>query len=123
MKKSPIVSTIMRIVGIAIIAIGIVMTAIPMFNFDVFTFNLGRSMVFAFGFSFVGIFLIVISVIYKSLSSNINNKLSTDEISEKVKKNLEEEKTKKEQSKNCPYCDSPLNENTKKCPNCGAQIK
>ena len=122
MKKSPIVSTIIRIVGIAIIAIGIVMTIIPMFNFNVFTFNLGRSMVFAFGFSFVGIFLIVISVIYKSLYSN-NNNLSTDEISKKVKKNLEEEKIKKEQSKNCPYCDSPLDENTKKCPNCGAKVK
>ena len=122
MKKNSIVATIIRIVGIAIIAVGIIMTVIPMFNFNVFTFKLGKSIVFALGFSFIGIVLIIISVIYKTISGNYNSiKTTTDEIAEKIKRTIQTEKQNAD--KKCPYCDSPIPSDIKKCQNCGAKIK
>ena len=112
------VSLIMRIVGIGIIIAGIVLTIIPLFDFDVFTFELGKSIIYAFGFSFVGIVLIVLSVIYNSLTS-INNTKSTDEIAESVKKTL----TKEKKATVCPYCGNNLKKDSSKCSNCGASIK
>jgi uncharacterized membrane protein len=117
MKKNYI-SLIMLIAGIGIILTGITLTVIPLFNFDVFTFNLGQAMVYALGFSFVGIVLIILSVIYNSLFSSKDTK-STEEIAKTVKESLEKEK----QPKICPYCGNKLKQNTKKCSNCGAEVK
>ena len=117
MKKN-YVSLIMMIAGIGIIIAGIILTIIPLFDFNAFTFELGKSMVYAFGFSFVGIVLIVMSVIYNSLCT-INNTKSTDEIAKSVKESLEKEK----KSKVCPYCGNNLKKDSRKCSNCGAGIE
>ena len=97
--KRNYVSLIMRILGIGIILAGIILTIIPLFDFNMYTFNLGQSMIYAFGFSFVGIVLIILSVIYNTLYPNKNTK-TIDEIAEVVKKELKKELLKEQKVNN-----------------------
>lgn len=113
--KRNYVSLIIRIMGIGIIITGFIMTAIPLFNFNVFTFNLGRAIVFAFGFTFIGIVLIIGSIVYNSYK-RIN---SIDEIADQVKDNLVKEKESKKPKK-CEYCGNKIKSGENKCNNCGA---
>lgn len=121
MKKNYI-SLIFRIIGIILIITGIIMTVIPMFSFDVFTFNLGRSMIFAFGFTFVGIVLIIISVMLNTSLFNGKTKELEDEISELIKTEINEEKESKKPTI-CNYCGGKVNTNSTHCENCGAKVK
>ena len=121
MKKNPI-SLIMLLAGIGIIITGIVMTVIPLFNFNVFTFNLGKSIVYAFVFTFVGIVLIILSIMYnsKKIIDSTNNTI--DSIAESVKETLLKEKESKK-TKKCEYCGNKIKADSNKCSNCGAMFK
>lgn len=121
MKKNPI-SMIILMFGVGIIITGIAMTIIQLTNFNVFTFNIGKAIVFAFGFTFVGIVLIIISVIYNSkkiIDKNIN---TIDTIADKVKETLTNEISSKKPKK-CEYCGNKIKSGTNKCENCGAMYK
>ena len=117
MKKN-YVGLIMMLAGIGIIIAGIILTVIPLFDFDVYTFNLGQSLIYAFGFSFVGIVLIIMSVIYNTLYNNKVTKI-TDEIAKSVKEHIEKEK----KPSICPYCGNKIIKDSNNCSNCGASIK
>ena len=118
MKKNPI-SIIILLTGIGIISTGIVMTTISLINFNVFTFNLGKAIVYIFGFSFAGIVLIILSIIYNSrkIINSANNTI--DQIAHKVKKTLENEIEDKTPKK-CQYCGNKIKSGSNKCKNCGA---
>ena len=104
---------IIRILGVILVLSGIIFPIFPLINFDAYTFPLGKSIVFAFGFTFVGIVLIVGSFVAKSYDK-INE---INEIASKVKEDLNENK----KIKNCEYCGSKIDNKTHKCPNCGAK--
>jgi len=111
MKKY--ISLFMLIGGIIIIIAGIVFTIIPLLDFDAFTFPLGKAIIFVFGFSFIGIVMIVLSSIIKSY-----NKINLmDDIANNVKNELDNNK----KDIVCKYCGSKIDTKTHICPNCGAK--
>lgn len=121
MKKNPI-SLIILLAGVGIIITGIVMTVIPLLNFNVFTYNLGRSIVYAFVFSFVGIVLIILSIMYNSKRILDSTNKTIDTIAENVKETILKEKEINKIRK-CEYCGNKIKAGSNKCNNCGATIQ
>ena len=111
-------------IGVALIVTGIIATIIQLSNFDVYTFNLGKSIILVFGFSFVGIVCIISAIALRPTETTTANKKtshkkSLKEIASEVKSKLnEEQEAKKPQP--CPYCKSLIAANETKCSNCGA---
>ena len=114
-------------IGVALIVTGIIATIIQLSNFDVYTFNLGKSIVLVFGFSFVGISCIISAIALRPTETTTANKTtsrkkSLEDIASEVKSKLnEEQESKKPQP--CPYCKTLIAASETKCPNCGASSK
>ena len=119
--KRNYISIIFAIFGILAIVAGITLTVIPLFDFDVFTFNLGKSMVTALVFPFIGIVLITFSVILHIMGKSTDKMASINDIAKSVKGDLEN-KANNNKPKKCKYCGG-LVEIDKPCPNCGAVYK
>ena len=116
MKKKFSIAMLFRILGILIILYGIISTGLSLINFDVYTYNLLGSTVSMIGSMFVGIVLIIISVV---INANKQQNDTSNEIAKKMKEELSEIKESKSPKK-CKYCGSVINGN--KCVNCGATI-
>ncbi len=116
--KSSKIGLIFKILGFGLVTFGIILTIVFMIDFNAYNFNLIRVMIFALGFPFVGIVIIIISVAlnnYKVQESELKN------ISDKAKKILDN-KTTNNSAINCEYCGCKLDPNSNKCINCGAKI-
>ena len=74
--KSSKIGLIFKILGFGLVTFGIILTIIFMIDFNAYNFNLIRVMIFALGFPFVGIVIIIISVAlsnYKVQESELKN--------------------------------------------------
>lgn len=123
--KKKIITTMLMMVGVALIVTGIISTIIQLTNFDVFTFNLGKAIILVFGFSFIGIIFIISSVAMRSNISNNQDQSkpkSLEDIAKEVKVKLSDEQESKKPKK-CPYCKTIIAEGKTKCSNCGANLK
>ncbi len=118
--------TLFRILGIAFLVVGVIITIVSMTQFNVLTYRLNSGMMFGLAFPFVGIVLIVISTIISTLISNktqASENNSEQEIAKLVKDSLKSEQDKDSAIKVCHYCGSKVDANKKSCPSCGAKIK
>lgn len=124
MKKNSIIYIICNLIGTAIIIAGILMTIIPLFNFNGQTFKLIPALMSGILLPLVGIIIIVITTIVK-INSKSNQEI--EEISAKAKEKILNDKGNDTQSPSncitCKYCGRKSSTDQKTCSKCGAKIK
>lgn len=124
MKKNSLIYIILNLIGTALIIAGILMTVIPLFNFNGQTFKLIPALMSGILLPLVGIIIIVISTI---ANINIKSNQEIEEISAKAKEKILNDKSKDTQTQNncitCKYCGCKSSADQKTCSKCGAKIK
>ncbi len=84
------------------------------------TIKSGQTLGLVFGIIFGIVFLvIVIFIIIAAVKSHKKTSEFADVVKDKLKENIEKEKTKNV----CPYCGTRLKDEDNRCPGCGAQRK
>lgn len=120
-KKHFNIYTLICVIGFGIIIFGIVLTVIPLFNFDGRTFKLIPALISGLLLPLIGIITIVGTIIASTIKKS-NDEI--EDISNKVKKEMGNIKAKSQSATNtCAYCGCKCKKEDNVCPNCGAKIK
>lgn len=114
-------SLIFKILGGVLITIGIVITIIPLFNFDGQTFKLIPALLSGLAMPLVGMSMIIITII---IDTNNASNDEIDQISSKARKEITKSNLEKSKSASntCKYCGCKNKIDATTCKNCGAKI-